>query len=295
MSGVKKITFKENLVLIKDTFVGLMNDNVFTHGAAIAYYALLSMAPILYFGIHVIAFFLGEEKVRAFIEALLVQNTGIKDFSYLLGMIDSIDFSDGSVVLHFFGFLVLLFSSSAIFNAVKRSINAFYHIQNEGVARKKLIIGTIFTRLISISFVFGVTILLVVVYFAESLFFNYFGHWISTVSNAGDLIAVVINALFGLISNIVIFTFVFKYLNNAIVPWKLAVKGAFLTSLLLFVGQLILKEYITKHFFGANFSGGVSAIFMFLVWVFYSSIIVFFGAKYIYILSKLKDMPIKRR
>jgi len=291
----KNITLKEHLILLKNTFVELMNDNVFTHGAAIAYYALLSMTPILYFSIHIIQFFLGKERVKSFIEVLLVQNTGIKDFSAILGMIDSIEFDDSSIFLHLFGFIVLLFSSSAIFNAVKRSINTFYHIDNEGVERKKIIIGTIFTRLISISFVFGITTVLMLIYFTESMFFNYFGHWISKISNASEFVDSLINSLFSLFSNVLIFSFVFKYLNNAKVSWRLSIRGAIITSLLLFLGQILLKEYITKHFFAANIGGGIGSVFMFLVWVFYSSLIMFFGAKYIYEFSKILKTPIKRR
>lgn len=289
-----KLTLNQRFELIRNTFSGLFQDNVFTHGAAIAYYALLSMAPLLYFGVNFLGYLLGKKKIIEVVEVLLSENTGINDISAITALIDQIDFDNQSTSMHFIGIIILMFSCSAIFNAVKVSINNFYRVKNEGVARKKIILGNIFSRLISLLFVVGITILLVVIYFLESILFGVLSHWLSSMSYVSSFLGSVINHGLSILGNVLIFTFVFKYLNNAIVPWRFAFKGAVTTSVLLFFGQLLIKEYITNHFFAANI-GASGSILMILVWVYYSSLLVFFGAKYIYELALITGEPIKRR
>jgi membrane protein len=83
-------------------------------------------------------------------------------------------------------------------------------------------------------------------------------------------------------------------LNDGKVDWKMAIRGSVLTTALLYLGQLLIKYYLTNYFFGAG--GGVAGtLLIILVWVYYSSQIIFFGAKFIAVYSKMTDREIKYR
>jgi membrane protein len=93
-------------------------------------------------------------------------------------------------------------------------------------------------------------------------------------------------------SNLIIFWFIFKFMHDGKVSWKLALRGSALTSILLFTGQWLIKFYLTNYFFGAH--GGVGGtMLVILVWVYYSSQIIFFGAKYMAVYARSKGHPIE--
>ncbi|MDG2440935.1 MAG: YhjD/YihY/BrkB family envelope integrity protein, partial [Crocinitomicaceae bacterium] len=97
-----------------------------------------------------------------------------------------------------------------------------------------------------------------------------------------------------ILANVIIFSFIFKYLHDGKVKWRRAIEGALLTSLFLYIGQLIIKFYLLNYFFGA--SGGVAGtMLVILVWVYYSSQIIFLGAKFINVKSRLLGEPVEVR
>ena len=89
-----------------------------------------------------------------------------------------------------------------------------------------------------------------------------------------------------------IFTIVFKYIHDGFVHIKLAIKGAFVTSVLLFLSQLLIKYYLHNYFFLGNM-GIAGSLFIFLAWVHYSAQIVFFGAKFTAVLAERDGIKIK--
>jgi membrane protein len=85
---------------------------------------------------------------------------------------------------------------------------------------------------------------------------------------------------------------VFKYVHDGIVKWRLAFRGALLTGTLLYLGQLLIKYYLFNYFFAAN--GGIAGtFFIILAWVYYSSQIIFYGAKFTAVYAKLIGQPIQ--
>jgi membrane protein len=97
-----------------------------------------------------------------------------------------------------------------------------------------------------------------------------------------------------IITNVIVFSIIFKYLHDGKVDWKTAIKGSALTTALLYLGQLLIKYYLLNYFFGTG--GGVAGtMLIILVWVYYSSQIIFFGAKFIAVYSKMTGAEIKYR
>ena len=121
-----------------------------------------------------------------------------------------------------------------------------------------------------------------------SLSDNFLGHY----EFIDSIISNTIRHGLSVLSNIIIFTLVFKYVNDAVIRWKLALGGALLTAVLLYIGQLLIKYYLFNFFFGSKSGGIAGSIFILLAWVYYSSQIIFFGAKFTAVYARKIGQPI---
>tara|TARA_R110002072_G_scaffold302402_2_gene485156 strand:- start:26012 stop:26881 length:870 start_codon:yes stop_codon:yes gene_type:complete len=285
------MTWQKRKELIKETFLEFFQEKPLLHGAALAYYAMLALVPILYLTVTYVGRFIGEDEVIDAIGSLLNENVGLEDSSGILDFLTEMDFSNGSTMMEIFGILTLMFSCTVIFNSLKGSINEFYNIKKSKIARKKKIVRSLFSRLISLAFIIGLTLFFILLYFAEPLFLSIAHKLFDSFEVLHDVASRLIRYGVPILTNMLIFSFIFKFLHDGKVEWRNAIRGGLLTSVLLYFGQLIIKYYLTNFFFGA--SGGVAgAMLIILVWVYYSSQIIFFGAKYIVVLSRMRNCEI---
>ncbi len=290
-----KFSWKKRLLLIKSTFIEFFQEKSMRHGAALAYYAMLALIPILYLSVTFIGRFIGEDAVLELIGKLLREDVGLSDPSEILSYLDKVEFIKGEVYLQVIGFFALLMSCTVIFNSLKSSINDFYGVKPENVAKKKLVLRSLVSRLISILFIFGITLFLILLYFTEPFILSFGNELFEGVSYVNFIFLSIAKHGVPILTNWVIFIFIFKFLTDGVVDWKMAKHGAFLTSVLLYFGQLLIKFYLSNFFFGAISGGVAGTILVLLVWVYYSSQIIFFGAKYIAVLSRLNGKTIVYR
>jgi membrane protein len=285
---------KEIKDLVLSTFTEFFAKQPLMHGAALAYYAILALVPLLYLSVTYIGGLIGQEVIIELITELLQERVGIEDVSGIISVLDEVDIAGGNFALQMVGIFTLLFSCSVIFNSLKKSINTFYGIEQIKIGRKRKIIKGLLTRLISMSFIVGFTVLFVVLYFAETIFLSIGNDFFKEVEMVSWFFSSFAQHGIPILTNIIVFSFIFKYLHDGIVEWKMAIRGGVVTSILLYLGQLILKYYLTHFFFATN--GGVAgALLIILVWVYYSSQIIFLGAKFIAVISQVKGVPISPR
>ena len=279
--------------MIKSTFVEFGKERSLMHGAALAYYAMLALVPILYLTVTFVGKLVGEAVVIEEIGFMLRDNVGLKDPSGILAFLKEVDFLSGSWLVETMGVIALMFSCTVIFNSLKGSINEFYDIGHSKKEKKNLLISTVLSRLISLGFIIGITLFFIILYFAEPILLSLVNKLFKGVEVLDFLFSFILSHVAPILTNMFIFSFIFKFLHDGKVLWKAAFRGAFLTSILLYFGQLLIKYYLTYFFFGA--SGGVAgAMLIILVWVYYSSQIIFFGAKYIAVYSKMIGEDIVR-
>lgn len=284
----------ERKELIKSTVVEFGQERSLMHGAALAYYAMLALVPILYLTVTFVGKLVGEAVVIDEIGIMLKENVGLKDPSGILSFLKEADFLNGSTFVETMGVIALMFSCTVIFNSLKGSINEFYDIAQAKKKRKNKVIRTLLSRVVSLGFIIGITLFFILLYFAEPIFLS-LGNKLFEGIELLDLIFLnIVSHVVPIMTNMFIFSFIFKFLHDGKVAWRVAFRGAFLTSVLLYFGQLLIKYYLTHFFFGA--SGGVAgAMLIILVWVYYSSQIIFFGAKYIAVYSRMVGQEIQSR
>lgn len=288
------MTWKERKELVKLTFLEFFKEQSLMHGAALSYYAMLALVPILYLSMTYVGRIVGNDVITNILTKLLHEFIGVGDSDAIIGLLDQVDFQKGSLLLQIVGILALLFSCSAIFNSLRISLNTFYNIDKHNLDRKRVIIQNVLGRLVSMGFVLGGTVLVVVLYFAQSLFLSFGTSLFNDTELLSSAFVAIANHTLPILTNLIVFYFIFKYMNDGVVSRRIALRGSLLTSVLLHGGQLLIKFYL-MHFFFAAKAGLVGTILLVLVWVYYSSQIVFFGAKYIAVLSRMKGVPIKRR
>lgn len=281
---------KHLIITVLKEFV---SERSFLHGAALAYYAVFALVPILYLSVAVFGRVVGHDTMVEIITSFLRDQIGLSDVDGILEFLSQLDLGGGNIFMEVIGMVALLFSSTALINSLRNSMNDFYDLDKLTGTKRKIVRGALF-RLLSMLFIAGATILLVIVYFAETVFLSFGNDLLENYDTLNYLFTYVAQHGIPLVANAIIFTFVFKYLHDGKVLWKRAMQGAIVTSILLYLGQLVIQYYLTHYFFAAS-GGVVGTILIILVWVYYSSQIIFLGAKYVAVKSRLFGDPIQLR
>lgn len=280
--------------LLKTTGLEFSREQPLHHGAALSYYSLMALVPILYLSISFFGSFVGQDTMLSIIEELLHEHIGIRDVEGIISFLGEVDLTTGSTALRIMGILALMLSSTAILNSLKRSINEFYDLDDRNWSRKKVIVRSVLFRVISMVSIAIATSVIIAMYFFETLLLSLQREYFADAKFMGWMFSNFAHHGIPILLNLVVFTFIFKYLHHGKVAWKVAITGGILTSIFLYIGQLLIKFYLANYFFAAD--GGVAGtMLIILVWVYYSSQILFLGAKFVYVYARFLGKPITLR
>jgi len=280
------------LAVFKDSIIGYFSEGAFFHGAALAYYTLFSFVPIVYLSTSIFGRVVGKENMQTIIIDLLQNQIGISDTKGLMDFLNSVNFDKPSLFLEIVSIGILLYGCSAFLVSLKRSINEFFSISKKKRHEENIIMDLIGFRFLSVAFLALFAFIIILLYFLQGFIFYAFTNYLHYKNGFIDFTLEFFQHLISIFSNILIFTIVFKYIHDGFVPIKLAIKGAFVTSVLLFLSQLLIKYYLHNYFFLGNM-GIAGSLFIFLAWVHYSAQIVFFGAKFTAVLAERDGIKIK--
>lgn len=262
----------------------------FIHGAALAYYAILAMVPLIYLAITFFGFIVGQDKVIKIVGNIVQSNMGISDLSTITGLMYDWDIGKGGTFwLRAAGIIAMIFVSSALFNSLRKSLNTFFGIRAvhnynaflENIAKRFIYMG--------LMAVFGVII--IGIYLAQSLILSA-GAWLFSDNSVFQ------SVLFSIFEHLSIFlisfigiTVIFRYFHDAVVKWKMAMTGAFFTAIFMYLGQILVNYYLANFFFVPN-SGIAGTLIAILAFIFYTSQIIFLGAKYMSVYARMVGSPI---
>lgn len=286
-----KLTWSQRITLIKRTFVEFFQENSFFHGAALAYYTIFAIVPILYLALISFGAIMGQDAIIQLIDKLLREQVGMTDSSGLMEFLNQVDFEKSNFWLNVVGIITLLISSSAVISSLRMSINEFYDVEIVLNNKKVKVYHTILTKLISIFMLTVIGLSIVVLYTGETVFMSLSSKFYEYIGLESSWLLKLMENMVTIGINTMIFAMVFKYIHDGKVIWRLALSGGLLTSILLFLGQMGLKYYLNHFFFGSKM-GIAGSILIILAWVYYSSQIIFLGAKFIKVFSGLIGKPI---
>lgn len=289
----RSLTWPEILELTKISFKEFFKGDSFMHGAALAYYAIFALVPIIYLAITSFGLIMGQDQVIAIVGDLMESNMGIGDVSFFTDLMYKWEIGTGGTpFLQFVGIVFLIFISTAMFNSLSKSLNTFFGIvpiQHYNVVLEELV-----KRLLSFGLMAVFAAIIIIIYFAQSILVTVGMRFLSDGSFFQEVLFSILEHVSILAINFLVFTFVFKYLHDGIVKWKLAMAGALFTSVLLYAGQLGVNYYLANYFFAAD-SGVAGTLLAVLTWIFYISQIIFLGAQYTSVYARMIGMPIKAK
>lgn len=288
---IRKLSWREILEILKNTVKEYFAESTMMHSASLAYFTLFAIIPMLYLGTNVFGRIVGNETIQVIVADVLQNQVGLQDISGILSFLSTVDLERGNILLEVIGVLALLFSCSAFLFAMKRSLNDFFDINIQEVKRKKMIISNLVFRLSSILIIGLLGVLVIGFYMGQTILMSTSKEFLGD-STFSSIMQMIIDNGGAIFTNTAIFSLIFKYVHDGKVPWKFAIGGALVTSLLLYGGQLLIKYYLGNYFFAAR--GGITGtFFILLAWVYYSAQIIFFGAKFITVYARAVGKPIR--
>jgi membrane protein len=263
---------KQLFVLTKQAATDWSEDNATRLAAALAFYTMLSIAPLLIICIKICGVVFGQETASGQVKGYVQNVAGAKAAQAAQDMMASASQSGSGVVATTISVLVLIFSASGVFGELQTSLNTIWEVKpkpNRGI------MDIVKERLFSFAMVMVVAFLLLVSMVVSAA--------ISGVSNyiAGDVAWLweVINFAISIVVITGMVALMFKYIPDANVRWGDVIHGAIFTAVLFTIGKFALGWYLgratTTSVYGA--AGSLVAL---LLWVYYSSLIVFFGAEF---------------
>lgn len=261
--------------LLKDTFTAWSNDKVPRHGAALAYYTVLSLVPLLVVIIAMIGFIFGQEVGQSYILEQLKGLVGPKSADTIKEMIQRASEPSTGFVATAVATGTLLFGASGVFAQLQDSLNSIWGVKpKEG----RGLWGVIRDRFLSFAALLGTGFLLLVslvLSAALSAFGKWFGGWLP----APELVLQGLEFFISLAVITGLFAMMFKVLPDAQVAWKDVWVGAALTALLFTIGKFAIGFYLGKSDVGSAY-GAAGSLVIILVWVYYTAQILLFGAEF---------------
>ncbi len=259
--------------LLKDTGRGWMDDKVPRLSAALAFYTILSAAPLLVIVLAVVGLvFHQDQQVRQMMVEQLGGLVGAKGGEAIRLMIEHADRPGSSVTAMIVGAVMLLFGASGVFAELQDSLNTIWEVATKP---GRGILGTIRDRFLSLAMVFGTGFLLLVTLVIST--------GLAALTRFAGLegVGVVGEAVNFLVSFVVVtllFAMIYKFLPDVKIGWRDVWVGAVATSLLFAVGKLLIGLYLGHASVGSAY-GAAGSLVVFVVWVYYSAQILFLGTE----------------
>ncbi len=270
------IFLKRIIYLFKQTISEFIDDNVMKLSAALSYYTIFSLPPLLIIIISLSGIFFGEDAVRGELFGQINGLVGNEAAMKIQETIKNIKLSDSGMFATFLSSIILLIGASGVFAEIQDSINYIWGIKAKP---KKGIIKFLKNRLMSFSMIGAVGFLLLVGLIVNSVIDILSARL--TVYFPGQMVYLfyVINLLAVFLIIVFLFTSIFRTLPDGKVILKDCIIGASFTSVLFMLGKLAIGYYLGNSSIGSLY-GGAGSVILILLWVYYSAIILYFGAEF---------------
>jgi membrane protein len=276
MKVLSKGFFRELWKVTLATVDGFINDNGLKLSASLAYYTIFSIAPLLIITLSISSFVLGQYAINNGLYPHIKQYVGSQAALQIQETIKNLQLSGKSGIALVIGIIILVVGASSMFVEIQDSLNIIWNVKAKPKRGwVKLVQNRFlsFSLIISVGFLLVVTLIVDLILKAISTKLEHFLHnfMVSVFSLVNHLITfLVIAILFGII---------FKFLPDVKIRWKDVRAGAIFTAVLFMLGRYLIGLYIEYTAQGSAY-GEAGSIIVILIWVYYTSIILYFGAEF---------------
>lgn len=274
--------------LLKDSFLEFMNDKGLKLSAALSYYTIFSLAPMLLVIISIFSIFFGRDAIQGELFGQIQGLVGASAATQLQEILINAETSNKTGLAAMIGIVTLILGATGVFAEIQDSINFIWSIQAKP---KKGWLQYLKNRLVSFSLILTLGFLLIVSLGVNTLVDLLSGRLEFYFSEASVVFFYVMNVVMVLSIITALFTVIFKVLPDGHLRWKECLVGAGFTALLFLMGKFLISYYIGKANLGAIYGTSASIVIL-LTWVYYSSIILYFGAEFTKVYARLDGVAI---
>ena len=260
--------------MLKETVLAFINDEALSRGAAIAFYTVTSIAPVLLIVIAVAGLAFGREAAQNAIIGQLSDLMGQQTAEVIQTAVASAASKSSGILATIVGIVVLLVTASGVFGEMQAALNAIWKAKPKGTTVSRLIRARAASLGLVVSLGFLLMVSLVV-----STALTAFGNYLDSILPFGKLILMVMNGAVSLILISFLFAAIYKVLPDRDLGWGDVVIGAAVTWVLFTIGKSLISWYIGSSAVASSF-GAAGALIVLLLWVYYSAQIFLLGAEF---------------
>jgi membrane protein len=261
--------------LIKKTIQEWSEDGAPRLAAALSYYAIFSLVPLLVIAIGIAGLFFQQDQVQAQVGQQISAVVGAEAAETVMGWLDATATREGGIIATVLGFVALLFGATGFFGQLQTSLNIMWEVEPKPDRGIK---GMVRDRLLSFILILFIGLLLLVLMVLNTVL-STLGSFIEDLLPGGQIIWMLINYAINLALVVLLFAAIFKVLPDVQIRWRDVWMGALVTALLFVIGQILISLYLANAGVGSAYGAAGSAI-IFLIWIYYSAQILFFGAEF---------------
>ncbi|MDX1603468.1 MAG: YihY/virulence factor BrkB family protein [Salinimicrobium sediminis] len=274
MPDIKRKT-KTFFSLLKRAYFSWDRNDPWARSATIAYYALFSLPSLLIIVVTVAGYFWGQEAVQGRITKEIGEFIGMEAANSIEEMVAAAALDQSSTWALIFGFFFLLFGATGVFFQLKAAMNNIWNI----AAKKNNVKRIVINRIISLGMVFVLGLLLLISLIISTILRAISDYLAKITPGITTFLLDLADFVLSFTIIMSLFASIFKWLPDVKLRWKTTYLGAMLTTAL-----FLIAEYLIGFYFGqsdpASVYGGASSVVLILLWVYYTCLIVFFGAEF---------------
>jgi membrane protein len=266
--------FSEVWALLKNTVLAFFEDGALSRGAAIAFYTVTSIAPVLLIVIAIAGLVFGRSAAQNAISAQLSGLMGQQTADVLQTAIASAAGKSSGIIATLVGVATLVATASGVFGEMQSALNAIWKAKLQETTVSRLIQA----RAISLGLVAALGFLLIVS-LAVSAGLTAFGTYLNAIVPIGKLILPILNFAVSLVLLAVLFAAIYKVLPDRHLEWRDVIVGAIVTAVLFTIGKSLIGWYLGSSAVASSY-GAAGGLVVLLLWVYYSVQIFLLGAEF---------------
>lgn len=259
----------------KETWQEFNEDKAPRLAAALAYYTLFSLAPLLVVVIAVAGLTFGEEAARGQIVGAISGIVGQLGAEAIETMIEGASNQSTGILATVIGLATLLLGASGVFGELQESLNTIWEVTDKP---GKGILGMLKDRFFSFTLVLGTGFLLLVS-MVVTAGLQAFGDYIAGFMPGGDIFLNILNFIISFAITTVLFALLYKIVPDVEITWRDVWIGAAATALLFSIGRIAIGFYLARSAAASTY-GAAGSLVIVILWIYYSSLILFLGAEF---------------
>lgn len=265
--------------IFKDSLLKFMEDNSFRDSAAIAFYTIFSLPGMAILSVMIASgFFYEDEQVKGELLKQVSLLMGESATKYVDLILNAPFFTGDSLLMKSVSLTLLFFSATTVFISLQESLNQIWKVKQKS---EKVFLRFLTNRILSLAFVASLGLVIIVSLTMDTLIAVFKGVFSDIFSGYSLYFIRALDFAFSEIIAVLIFAFIYKALPDVKIRWRDIWWGAIVTAILFTFGKSLISYYLSNGNY-ENFYGAAGSLAAMLAWIYYSMLILFFGAQLIF-------------